>query len=245
MSFIGNLFTLRGWIAARLVLCLIVSPLFMTACGDFAALSQAKSLYDQFKDANASVDSQDTALAGLQRAAFPINAGNAYPQVQTQIPTLNQNLQTPFECPQGTTKLPITTQTVLIDGNTMTDALFKKGASISISLGALPQNVAAVLIKENSPNYSFVKELEARFITTTISTYTSSKLRITRNGTQTSITKTVNFTENYQASAPAGGLIRIPSGANSIYTNTTDIEIDIKDTEFDDIRFAEILVCAQ
>jgi len=240
MSVIKNLFTLRGWIAARLILCLVASPLFITSCGDFAALNQAKSFYDKLKDAdtNNTLDSQDS-VSSPQFPTLPANYGTPYPQTIVS----GQNTQVPFECPQGTTKFPVTTRAELVDGNIMTDALFKKGDSISISLGTAPQNVTAVLIKDNSPIYSYLKEVEIRFITTTIFTYTSSKLRITRNSTHTSITRSVNFTEIYQASAPSGGTIHIPSGANSIYTNTTEIEIDIKDTQFNDIHLGEILVC--
>ena len=240
MSVIKNLFTLRGWIAARLILCLVASPLFITSCGDFAALNQAKSFYDKLKDAdiNNTLDSQDS-VSSPQLPTFPTNYGNPYPQTIVS----GQNTQALFECPQGTIELSFTARAELHDKNIMTDALYKKGDSISISFGTTQHDVTAVLVKDNSPNYSFVKELEIRFITTTISTYTSSKLRITRNSTHTSITRSVNFTEIYQASAPSGGTIHIPSGANSIYTNTTEIEIDIKDTQFNDIHLGEILVC--
>ena len=223
MSIIKNLFTLRGWIAARLILCLITSPMFMTSCGDLSSLMQARNPYGS-QDTNSTADSQDS-VSSSQFSTFPANYGNPYPQTMASV----QNTQTPFECPPGTAKFPVTTRAELVDGNIMTDALFKKGDSISISLGTTPQDVTAVLIKDNSPTYSFVKELEIRFITTTISTYTS--------------TRTLNFTENYQASASSGGIIRIPSGANSIYANTTDIEIDIKDTQSNEIHVGEILVC--
>jgi len=221
VSFIGNLFTFRGWVAARLILCLIVSPLFISSCGDLYSLTQAKNLYDQLKDADAAVDSQSSASAGPQKAAFPITSGIAYPQSTTS----NQSTQLVFECPQGTQDLTPTStiqpSAALKDGNIMTDFKTKIGDHIIISLGST-HTIQSLIIKDNTPSYSFVKKLEIRFIQQGI----------------------VNFTEYYQASGSSGGYISIPPlNSFSTFPNTTHIEIDIKDAAYSEIRFGEILIC--
>ena len=190
----------------------------MTSCGDLYSLTQAQELYDKLKDTTATTDS-----TAPQKAAFPTTFGIAYPLSSTSNPS---NI---FQCPNGTIDLTslstMTPSNVLKDGNIMTDALFKKGDTISISLGSI-HTVNNLILRDNTPSYSFIKQLEIRFIQ------------------QTTYQKTVNFTEHYQSSGPSGGYISIPSGIGSgSFTNTNIIEIEIKDAAGLEVRVGEILIC--